>query len=444
MTKRHSRAASTDAHPHRVVSIRGLNLERLLVLAMEATGSFTRAELMEATGLTAPTVGSLTEDLIKGGLIIDLGTGPSRGGRRPSLMEFNARHGVAAAVALGAAQTQVAIADLRGAVIDRVTMPTDVDCPPAQFLAEVAATVQTLMRRANVPKTRLLAVGIGVPGAVDPDQGVIVGVVPNLPGWSEVPVAEMLRRGLDAPILVGNDVNLAILGERWRGAARGHATCAFITVGTGIGAGIIVNGELHKGHHFLAGEIALMCMGPEYVGRDFGARGCFETLAGLKAIAVRWESAAADHRPAGGASSSRGDGWIETLFAASAAGDPHARAIVEDTARLISIATANLSVVIDPSLIVLGGTLIARAPILIDEVARIVRGIVPNPPRIVPSDLHEEAPLLGSLLVGIREAKARLRQQARSGTIRPARQMKPRRPEKAARPLPQSGLTGSV
>jgi predicted NBD/HSP70 family sugar kinase len=184
-------------------------------------------------------------------------------------------------------------------------------------------------------------------------------------------------------VLVENDVNLAILGEHWRGAARGHETCAFITVGTGIGAGVIVNGQLHHGQHFLAGEIALMCMGPQYVGTDFGARGCLETLAGLKALAAQWP------HPATG----DGAGWVGELIEAARSGDEVARRTVEAAATLIGIATANLSIVLDPSIIVLGGALFAQGSALVDEVRRIVGQIIPAPPQIVASELDKEAPL---------------------------------------------------
>src|SRR6185295_13405456 len=170
----------------------------------------------------------------------------------------------------------------------------------------------------------------------------VVSLAPNLKGWSEVPMAAILQRALSAPVVVENDVNLAVLGEHWRGAARGHGTCAFITLGTGIGAGIVIDGSLHRGHHFLAGEIALMCMGPQFVGQDFGSRGCLETLAGLKALAARWPHVA-QRDP---------DQWVTELFDAAEAGDAQARQAVDEAATLIGIAASNLSLVIDPSLIV--------------------------------------------------------------------------------------------
>jgi glucokinase len=382
--------------------LRRLNLERVLAVAMEQPGPFTRAEIITATGLSAPTVGSLSSDLIRTGVLRDLGTGPSSGGRRPSFMEFNARHGYVAGIDIGPTRTRLAVADLRGEVLGHRVVETPAKRGPAAVLGRIAAEVRALLREAHVPPDRLIAVGAGAPGAVDPNRGIVLALAPNLKGWSQVPMAATLRRALGSSVVVENDVNLAIMGERWRGAARGHETCAFITVGTGIGAGIIVKGELHHGHHFLAGEIALMCMGPQYVSTDFGSRGCLETLAGLKAVSGRWSP------PPSGGDGSRS---VEQLFAAAKAGDSRARQIAGETATLLAIATANLSVVLDPSLIVLGGAVITQAPAIVEEIRRIVSRIVPSPPTIVLSDLHEEAPLWGSLLVAMTEAREQLRQQ---------------------------------
>jgi predicted NBD/HSP70 family sugar kinase len=157
----------------------------------------------------------------------------------------------------------------------------------------------------------------------------------------------------------------------------------------------------------MAGEIALMCMGPQYIETDFGARGCLETLAGLKAIAARW--AQPDRIQL--------DGWLRVLFDTAKAGDEAARTIVDDTATLIGIAVANVSIVLDPSLIVLGGALFAQVPELVNDVRRVVSRIVPTPSAIVLSQLDKEAPLYGSLLVATMEARQRLRQQLREDVL---------------------------
>ncbi|MPZ19877.1 MAG: ROK family protein [Luteitalea sp.] len=383
--------------------LRAFNLERVLGVAMDRDGPFTRAVVSEVTGLSAPTVGSLSSHLIRSGLVRDLGAGPSRGGRRPSFMEFNARHGFVVGIDLAITQSRLAVADLRGELVSERLIPTPKERGPVALLSRIGKEMRALLRDSGVPVGRLLAVAAGAPGAVDRKRGMVVDLAPNLKGWSRVPMAAILRRALGAPVVVENDVNLAILGERWRGAARGHDTCAFLVAGTGIGAGIIVNGELHHGHHFLAGEVALMCMGREYVEKDFGSRGCLETLAGRSALAARWSA------------SSAGDeqGRIGDLFDAARHGDAKARQIVNEAATLLGMATANLSIVLDPSIVVLGGPLMTQSDLLARELRRIVSRIVPSPPQIVATELQETASLWGSLLVAMTEARERIRQQLR-------------------------------
>jgi glucokinase len=313
-------------------------------------------------------------------------------------MEFNARHGYVAGIDLGPTRTRLAVADLRGERLADRIMPTPVRLGPAALLSRVAGALRALMEEAGAPVERLLAVGAGAPGAVDRERG-IVTFAPNLHDWSHVPMRDILERALQAPVQVENDVNLAILGEHWRGAARGHDTCVFIFVGTGIGAGVLIDGELHHGHHFMAGEIAVMCMGPQFIDVDFGERGCFETLAGLQALADHWpEASQAD--PAG---------WVPALFEAALAGDRKAKRVVDEVARLIAIAVANVGAVVDPSLIVLGGALFAQAESLVPEVRKIVERIRRSPMEVVSSALGKDAPLSGCLLVASKEARQRLR-----------------------------------
>src|SRR5207302_5882180 len=271
-------------------------------------------------------------------------------------------HRFVAGIDIGPTKTRLAVADLRGEPIRQRVVATPTDCAPADLLSQIAADLRKLLSDSRVPANRLLAVVAGAPGVVDRVRGVVVAFAPNLEGWSQVPMAKILRRSLGVPIVVENDVNLAVVGERWRGAARGHDTCAFITVGTGIGAGVVVNGELYHGRRFMAGEIALMCMGPQYVDTDFGARGCLETLAGFKGIAARWSQA----------DDVQVDGWVRRLFDAAKAGDESARRIADETATMIGVATANLSIVLDPTLIVMGGALFAQVPELVDDVRRVV------------------------------------------------------------------------
>jgi glucokinase len=400
--------ASTDEPAREAAHLRALNLERVLAVAMDRRGPFTRAQLIDATGLSAPTVGSLTSQLIRTGLVADLGTGPSRGGRRPSLMAFNPRYGFAAGIDIGPTRTRLAVADLRGEMLAHSIVPTTAEGgTPTATLTRLASDLQALLKEADVEPQHLLAIAAGAPGPVDIDRGVVT-VAPNLKGWVDVPMRDILQGAFGAPVLVENDVNLALLGEHWRGAARGHDTCAFIFVGTGIGAAFLIDGGVHRGHHFMAGEIAVMCMGPQFVEQDFGARGCLEVLAGLEALAARWPRAAG-RDPAS---------WMSELFEAAEHGDADARKAIDETARLIGIAAANVGTVVDPSIVVLGGALFVQAEPLVVAVRDVVQRLSRAPVQIVVSALGKEAPLAGCVLVAATEARRQVRLRLRSGLRR--------------------------
>jgi glucokinase len=383
--------------------LRGTNLNRVLAAAVDRDGPFTRAELIAETGLSAPTVGSLATDLIRLNLLHDLGPGPSRGGRRPSLMEFNARYGFAAGVDIGPTRTRLAIADLRQRQLANRVVSTPTSLPARDMLEKIACEFRRLMEETGIPPERLLAIGAGAPGIVNEDTGVVV-MAPNLQGWHDVPMRDILQNAFDVPVFVENDVNLAMLGEHWRGAARGHDTCAFILVGTGIGAAVLIDGQLHRGHHFMAGEIGFMCMGPQFINIDYGEHGCLETIAGLHALAERVPNLV-DEDPAG---------WISTLAEAADRGEPDARAALLEVARLIGIAIANVTAVVDPSLIVLGGALFMQAPRLVEAVSSVAQSISRAPIPVVLSALDKEAPLWGGLLVALEAARERVRQELRT------------------------------
>jgi glucokinase len=381
----------------------------VLSIAIDRPGTFTRAELIELSGLSAPTIGDVAGHLIRKGVVKDLGMGPSSGGRRPSLMEFNARHAFTAVMDIGPTRTRLAVADLRGEPIAHTIVDTYKKLGPQRLLDQLAVDLLALLEREKIPRARLLAVAAGAPGIVRVKDGVVL-FAPNLSGWRDVQMRDILGAALRTTVVVENDVNLALLGEHWRGAARGHQTCAFVFVGTGIGAALLIDGVLLHGHHDMAGEIAVMCMGPQFVDRDFGGRGCLETLAGLDALKTRW--------PAGVPRDP--EQWIPALLEAAASGDPQAQQAVEETAQIIGIATANIGAVVDPSIVVLGGAMFAQAEPLAEAVRLVVRRLQRNPFDVVLSQLGKEAPVAGGLLIAAAEARRQLTQRLELSVARSA------------------------
>lgn len=367
-------------------------------------GPLTRAELTAVTGLSAPTVGSLSGELLKLGLLNELGRGPSTGGRPPRSVQFNARYGVVAGIVFDAATTRLALADLAGQTLAASEERTPGDCGPERLLSWMGGQIRALLSRTGGgQKQRLLAVTAGLPGAVDRERGTVVGLMPGFRSFENLAVGAYLERLVEAPVVVENDVKLAVLGEHWRGAAQGHDTCVFVSLGVGIGAGILIGGELHRGQHSLAGEIAVMCMAPEHLACDFGTRGCLETLVGLDTILRRWQPDARADDPE----------VVRTLLRAAQAGEEEAVRAIGDAATLIGIAAANVSLVIDPSLLVLSGALVGNGGDLVERVRGVVSQIIPRPPKVVCSALGDGAMLAGSLLVAAQEARGRLRQGLR-------------------------------
>jgi predicted NBD/HSP70 family sugar kinase len=398
MAGNHETEARTAQH------LRHLNLERLVVAAMERREPFTRAELTTDTSLSAPTVGNLMVHLIRNGLIKELGTGPSQGGRRPSFLEFNARYGLIAGVAVSPMKTRIAVGDMRGERIATRDWPSLSAMQPNTFVPKMATWLKTLLSENSLPADKLLSVAVSVAGTIDDINGIVLAA-PNLKGWAQAAVGPLLKEALGGiPVSVETDTNLAILGERWRGAAVGHDSCALIYVGTGIGAGIVWNGELIRGHHFLAGKIGLMTMGPQFLKQDFGAAGCLETLASLKAIRARWST------PGASEASEKG---LDELFTAAQRGDARAKKLVEETAELIAIAASHIALVVDPSLIVVAGA-VAEHPQFLTHIRQVAGAIIPSPPEIVPAKLGKEGPLWGSLLLAQTASRDVLRQHLRA------------------------------
>ena len=246
----------------------------------------------------------------------------------------------------------------------------------------------------------LRAVGVATPGVVDPATGV-VELAPQLEGWEGLDLGPRLQRSFDCPVVVDNETDMSLLAECWRGAARDARHAVYVQVGIGIGGAILVNGELFRGKRGAAGEIGYL------IGRDepdgeppAGGSGPFEWTAGGRAYARLGARAAArrsGRRLRELAGGDPGAVTAETVFAAAAAGDPPARAIVEELAGRLGRGVANVATVLDPELVILGGGVANAGAALLDPVTEIVRAHVPAPPRVVLSEIGDESAALGAV-----------------------------------------------
>jgi glucokinase len=303
-----------------------------------------------------------------------------------------------AAIDLGGSHFSSVLADERGQFVARAASPIRGDEGPERILGMIADAVEKLLKELHCSPADLRAVALAVPGLVDSETGT-VGAAANLAGWIDVPVAEMLRRRLPVPVQVENDVNLAALGEMWRGAGRGRRHLLFVAPGTGIGGGVIIDGRLHRGAHHFAGEIGYSCPGPEHLETDYGLLGRLEALASGPGLLRRARQRLGERLSA--------EATARDVFEMARAGDAEAIALCEETATLIGIAVANVVTVLDPEIIVFGGGMSREGEALLSRVREVVYRIVPVRPEIVASALGEDAQLYGAALVALEAAGLR-------------------------------------
>lgn len=362
-----SSPALTESMDHRRMRVHN---SRQVLGIVKRLGPLSRADIARHTPYSAPTVSTLVGGLIKAGLVNEEGEGKSNGGRRPQLVSFNTRCGVVAGCNIDSDVAQLVLADMGGTRLGRRDISLAGKTRPRPLLRRVAAAVKEMMSSAVPGSVPLLAVAVGVPGMTDVGSGVVIEAA-NLEGWRDIPAGEILREQLGAPVFVENDVNLAAVGERWYGGGRGVDSFVFISVGTGIGAGIVIGGRLHRGHRWHAGEISHINVDYREWSKDFAAAGYLEHY-------LRSDM----NRKAEG-----GDCKFDD----------------ESVCRL-GAAVANVATILDPETIIFGGHLIARDAGVLARIQRVAARVAPNCPELRVTQLGEDAPLLGSLRVALQEA----------------------------------------
>jgi glucokinase len=378
----------------KLLNVRGiLNLLRL-------HGPCSRADLVRRSGLRAPTVSSAIRHLDESGLIEFLGPAESKGGRRAIKLRFNARAGHVIGIDVGGTLLRVALANLDGAIIGRwaCALKTD-EKQPETVCSIVKNAIGHLLGENELTRENLLAIAVGVPGITDSESGRIVAA-PNLNDWQDVPVRELLYRHFKLPIAVENDVNLAAVGEHWKGTTTQENNFVFIAIGTGIGAGIFVNGRLYRGSSSEAGEIGyLQVPGTPDSPIAVHHTGQLEDKVSGKAIEHSWRAEGGD-----------ADMRATDVLDAASAGDQTAHKILEDTALILSHAISNVALILNPSTVVIGGGIGFSKP-LFQRIAQLVQQNEVARPRLLQSTLGANAQMFGAIYMALELADEELTQR---------------------------------
>ena len=370
--------------------LRDLN-ERTVLEAIRTGAPISRAEISRRVGISTPTVSVTLESLLDSGLVRetdDHGDGPKYGA---TFFEPVHEAALVLGLDLGARFLRGAICDLRGEVRAR----QDIEMPGADVHAVTAAAVDLrdrLVAAAGLPAGTLDGAEAGVPGVVTAPSGRI-GLAGNIPGLEGLAIGPELEAHLGVPVRVENDVNLAAEGERSRGVAQGVADFVFLSVGTGLGAGVVLHGELHRGHHGAAGEVDY-ALGAGYQDAREDDPAAIGVSAYAAALAAEGRLATTLAPPYD----------ARAIFAAARAGDELALAVVGEEANRIAGHIVPIAAVADVELVVLGGGIGANGDLLLAPIRALLAQRCPYPPRVEVSSLGDAAVLTGALAFGLRSA----------------------------------------
>ena len=331
---------------HSLAQLRTSNL-RAVTSLLGSGGPQSRADLARGSGLSRTTVSSLVSELLDSGVVVetdDRGT-PYKGGsgRPPLLIALALRPGGVAGVDIGHHHVRVAVSDRSAAIKAEVEAVMDADPHGEGTLDTAAELVRRAAAQAGVPVADLLGVGLCVPGPIDRRSARVDQAV--LPGWHELAPADELSRRLDLPVVVDNDANLGAMAEHQHGAARGFADVLYVKLASGVGAGLVLGGRLHRGVVGLAGEVGHVHAREDGPVCRCGSRGCLETEVSTRRLLELLRPVYGD------------DLDLPGLMALDAAGEPAVRRVLTEAGHTAGRVLAGICTTLNPGMVVVGGSL---------------------------------------------------------------------------------------
>jgi predicted NBD/HSP70 family sugar kinase len=372
---------------------------RAITALLASEGPMSRADLVRGTGLSRTTVSSLVGELIRTGHVVettDRGL-PHKGGsgRPPVVVRLSAPAGAVAGVDVGHGHVRVAVTDRLGAVLAEDHTLVDVDTHGVEVLDRTAAMVRALTGQSGLEVAELQAVGMCVPAPLDRRSSRIrTGI---MPGWQGLLPGEELERRLGVPVHADNDANLGALAELHQGSARGRHDVVYLKIASGVGAGIVLGGRVHRGASGIAGEIGHVQVDEGGHVCRCGNRGCVETMVSASRLLELL-------RPAYG-----GPLTVDQVLALDDQGDAGVRRVLSDAGRTIGRAVADLANSLNPELVVVGGTLGRSASIVAGLRSSIDRYAQPDTAAaldVVPGALQDRSELVGAVTLAIARVAA--------------------------------------
>ena len=347
-----------------------------------------RTAIAKQLDVSMPTVMRVVDDLFAEGLLAEAGQSQQGMGRRRSLIEYNRDAYSVIGIDLGGTKLYGALSNIGGELLHEVTLRHH-GTTGEESLDLVVGMIETLLE--EVPAGQdVRGIAVGAPGITKNRVGVVEWA-PSL-NWREFPLQERLREQFPLPVFVDNDVNLAVLGEHWFGAGKDVQNMVLISMGTGVGAGFVLEGALYRGHSKASGEVGYIVPNVDALGQPYEAFGALESIisgTGIGERAAQRLGLVGEAQPPP----------AEDVFAAARAGEQWAKDVVAETIDYLALGIANINTLLDLELVVLSGGVAQQADLLIAGVYERIDGVIPRSPRIVASKLGRSATVMGAIVL---------------------------------------------
>jgi glucokinase-like ROK family protein len=353
-------------------NVKNINKHAALDLIRFAPGGISRVQLAQRMYLTRAAVTSIVNDLMECGVICESNSRISTAGRPPIALEINPQRGFVAGVDMGATHISIVIANCAARVIAEKQTLFNIDDGPDTCLDRADSLLRETLQQAGIELRELLAIGMGVPGPIMSEAGMVVAP-PIMPGWDRYPIPATLEKRWNCPISLNNDAELGAVGEWAYGAARSAANLAYIKVGTGVGAGLLLDGHIYRGATGSAGEIGHLTIDPHGTLCTCGNRGCLETFARATAIARQAREIVAKNQPTELAQFGRDQITAPLVADAARHGDLAAQQIIAEAGAQLGVALAGLVNLINPNMVVVGGGVAQIGDLFLEPVRREVK-----------------------------------------------------------------------
>jgi len=354
--------------------VKNINKHSALDLIRFTAGGISRVELAQHLNLSRAAMTAIVNDLLESKVIREAAPRNSQGGRPPIILEINAQRGHVLGIDMGASHLGIVLSDFSAQVIDEIEVPFGIADGPEAAISKTDQILHDLLHKNSLSLKDISAIGTGVPGPIFTESGVVLSP-PLMPGWDGFPIQATLAEKWDLPVSLNNDAELGVLGEWAYGVGRGESHLAYIKVGTGIGAGLLLNGQIYRGSTGSAGEIGHLTLEENGPLCACGNTGCLEALAGGRAIAQQAQAAVRAGQRTLLSSMGPLDGLTARDVAAAARrGDLVSQKIIETAGRYLGVAIAGLVNLFNPRVIVVGGGVAQIGDLLLqpirDTVAR--------------------------------------------------------------------------